>query len=41
VWRSDEVDAWLAALRIRKLKGDALDTRDSQNGATVHAKGRG
>ena len=41
VWRSDEVEAWLAALPIRKLKGDALDTRDWRNGATVHAKGGG
>jgi len=23
VWRSDEVDAWLSALPVRKLKGDA------------------
>ena len=41
MWRSDEVDAWLGALPIRKLKGDPLDTRDWRNGATVHAKGGG
>jgi len=41
VWRSDEVEAWLGALPIRKLKGDALVARDSRNGATVHAKGGG
>ena len=41
VWRSDEIDAWLGALPIRKLKGDPLDTRDWRNGATVHAKGGG
>jgi len=29
MWRSDEVEAWLGALPIRKLKGDALDTPDS------------
>jgi predicted DNA-binding transcriptional regulator AlpA len=23
MWRSDEIDAWLAALPVRKLKGDA------------------
>ena len=39
MWRSDEVDAWLDALPIRKLKGDALDSPDSRNGATVRAKG--
>jgi predicted DNA-binding transcriptional regulator AlpA len=41
MWRSDEVDAWLGALPIRKLKGDALDSPDSRNGAAVGAKGGG
>jgi predicted DNA-binding transcriptional regulator AlpA len=27
MWRSDEIDAWLAALPIRKLKGDAPTRR--------------
>jgi predicted DNA-binding transcriptional regulator AlpA len=26
VWRSDEVDAWLAALPLRRLKGDTPET---------------
>jgi predicted DNA-binding transcriptional regulator AlpA len=41
MWRSDEVEAWLGALPIRKLKGDALDSPDSRIGAAVRAKSGG
>jgi Prophage CP4-57 regulatory protein (AlpA) len=39
VWRSDEVDAWLAALPVRKLKGDAPDALDNENSASVSRVG--
>ena len=32
VWRSDEVDAWLGALPLRKLKGDTPETSDTRPG---------
>ena len=35
VWRSDEVDAWLATLPVRRLKGDAPEAPASEKPAGV------
>jgi predicted DNA-binding transcriptional regulator AlpA len=33
MWRSDEIDAWMAALPVRKLKGDA--EAEAEHNSTV------
>jgi hypothetical protein len=39
MWRSDEIDAWLAGLPIRPLKGDAAaELNEAVNDAATKAR---
>jgi predicted DNA-binding transcriptional regulator AlpA len=40
MWLSTDVEAWLAALPIRTLKGDAPEALDNENPASVGSVGR-
>ena len=39
IWRSDEVEAWLDTLPVRKLKGDALEALTNEKPAGVELSG--
>ena len=39
VWRSDEVEAWLDTLPVRKLKGDALEALTNEKPVGVALSG--